>query len=750
MSTQDLERILEQRFDEWIGRDSEDWREREEFAASAVVPAIRPFDIDEADVEALDTASAPDRARRWLVPQIPADTAPSARSVKHFVNGRDYCADLYTSLMQARRHIYLTGLHFMHDFGLVRTASQNVKLVDVLRSKAEQGVQIRLLVNLFWPQEGATIGTWRGPQFTYFMAPRTRPGGARQTVLELAAVWPFPTRGERLVKAFIGAQGQIERYFPATYQLFKKLNVNGVKCRLDVHPGHVMHSHHQKTVVIDDRIAYVGGIDLTHVDGDRWDTAAHQGSHRYTDRAEKYWHDVHGRLDGSTLVRHVSNNFKSRWRNGRLYYIPVRYFRGTPRAVQLAPDTNAAREFPRAVPPHHTTTRHRELTAAEIRRRQRPIVQVVRSMPDLPPVSGRRRRYNIAPGARWDRSAKDAYLTGIAAAGESIYLENQWISDEDLWDGLVASASANQHNRFRIVLMMPNKPLRAAGAGANQDIFVEIHLLRLLIAARHSETVSAFSLVKPDDAKQIYVHSKLMIVDDVWTLLGSANAGGISLEGVRDFPGLLRIARGAVERGSVSPGDLIEVWRIFSQRGTRPDTELSFITLHGAFANGLRTQLWTEHLYRSRRRLTGRLVDDVRTMREVANLGRYRLRNHPYLVTAFRFGRFPGIDLRVFGLSAADVLRALAQLVSRGGAAPPGAIQVLTELRKIPQMLNAVAVELRRQGRAGERRGWQIVQSSLGPYLDRLAAESPVARSEFQAMRQLLAQLAAGRPRPNA
>ena len=36
-----------------------------------------------------------------------------------------------------------------------------------------------------------------------------------------------------------------------------------------------MHCHHEKTIVIDDRVAFVGGIDLTSEDGDRFDSSHH-------------------------------------------------------------------------------------------------------------------------------------------------------------------------------------------------------------------------------------------------------------------------------------------------------------------------------------------------------------------------------------------------------------------------------------------------------------------------------------------
>ena len=47
-----------------------------------------------------------------------------------------------------------------------------------------------------------------------------------------------------------------------------------------------MHCHHEKTIVIDDRIAFVGGIDLTSEAGDRYDRSDHPA------RSSVGWHDA--------------------------------------------------------------------------------------------------------------------------------------------------------------------------------------------------------------------------------------------------------------------------------------------------------------------------------------------------------------------------------------------------------------------------------------------------------------------------
>ena len=64
-----------------------------------------------------------------------------------------------------------------------------------------------------------------------------------------------------------------------------------IRFELDSHER-PLHCHHEKTIVIDDRIAFVGGIDLTSESGDRYDTSEHPP------RVTVGWHDACARLEG--------------------------------------------------------------------------------------------------------------------------------------------------------------------------------------------------------------------------------------------------------------------------------------------------------------------------------------------------------------------------------------------------------------------------------------------------------------------
>ena len=97
----------------------------------------------------------------------------------------------------------------------------------------------------------------------------------------------------------------------------------GIHCLLDdSHKGilnHPLMAHHQKTSIVDGRLAFVGGIDVmieNDGDYDRWDTKGHpfhtplrlgkDGKMCHS------WHDVHVVFEGAA-VADVECNFRQRW-----------------------------------------------------------------------------------------------------------------------------------------------------------------------------------------------------------------------------------------------------------------------------------------------------------------------------------------------------------------------------------------------------------------------------------------------------
>ncbi len=566
---------------------------------------------------------------RWFVDYLPIC---GGDEITLYRDGEPYTKDLCAALKGAAREICLTGLHFTGHFHLERprgcalTKPDDAEaLQEILAQRSKAGVEVYLVVNQFWPEEAdVAAGYWR----------------AYRDLDKLLWKMPNPIRGT------IMASGGLPEYLEKTYLFFEYLKAKGnaakIHCYTDVHQGYIFHSNHQKTIIVDRKIAFWGGIDLTDIDGDRWDTPEHTPGdpRRNFDKPERNWHDLHVRAvkpQGAKVsaVDYVYANFLGRYNHGYLYTPTIggalaSEFPGGPWSAQGGPEKfserlhllggmGARREtgFPK-LEPDGKTTRDYVPKSYWYYPRQReplqkkgtlpwPLVQVVRSMPAGAAGNYARNQhpdwnelrvevpadeysspYYVNPD--FEHSARDAYRKGIAAARKFIYLENQWVADDRIWDALFEAAKAHAAEPdFRVLIVLPKKFLAAAGYGSEQTInlvpFVE-KLAKIFKDKGHPEHFGVFSVLQPAGQQgparkqwevpecawdYMYVHSKLLIVDDCWLLLGSANAGGISLTGL----------------GVTS----------------EPDTELSSIILDerdaGSLVKKFRKELWAEHLGQS-------------------------------------------------------------------------------------------------------------------------------------------------------
>jgi phosphatidylserine/phosphatidylglycerophosphate/cardiolipin synthase-like enzyme len=442
--------------------------------------------------------------RQWFVDYLPIS---KVEETKFYVDGSDYCSDLLSALEDAKRLVLMTGLHFMKDFELKRP-DKSSELSKVLK-RVSRRAKVFLLVNQFWEDEGQIAD--KSEQIWAVVAK------ARNTVMKA---------------------GELHGYLPQTYELFEELDgIQNIVCRTDLHPNrNLFGTHHQKTVVVDDKIAFLGGIDLTYLDGDRWDTPQHKRMYRAFGRTQSFWHDVHMRVTGEP-VAFVRDNFRQRWEGGELntlYRKLSGVARGKPKYYIRAKRDHKPPKLPHWVPPSPRWYPKRRETPREH------IVQIVRSMPEHDEWNRLKPKWNRST-RKWERSAKDAYLVGIKAARKYIYSENQWIADEHIWDELRKAAERNfKNDSFRIILVVPYEGLAAAGLGANQDLEVtgmiggnvqriKDELARGGKGIKGSERFGMYSPVIYEgmERPQIYVHSKILIVDDAWALrLGNIDGQG--------------------------------------------------------------------------------------------------------------------------------------------------------------------------------------------------------------------------------
>ncbi len=354
--------------------------------------------------EALD-APGGGWAAGWAPPR-------AGNAVEILVDGAEALPAIAAELRQARSHVHLTGWFFTPGFALQRDGEPAV-LRNLLAELAER-IDVRILA-------------WAGAPLPFFR----------------------PSRSDvRKVQAELQRNTKIE-------------------CLLDA-KERPLHCHHEKTVVIDDRIAFVGGIDLTSESGDRFDTS------RHPPRSHVGWHDASARIEGPA-VADVANHFRMRWHevSGR----------------QLAP--------PKSSEP-----------AGQIE------LQVVRTIPE--------RVYKAVP--RGDFGILESYVRALRSAERLIYIENQFLWSPEIASVLVDKLASPPSADFRLLLVLPAKANN--GADDTRGVLGELieadddggRLLACTLYARSG------SLTDP-----VYVHAKIAIVDDAWLTIGSANLNEHSL-----------------------------------------------------------------------------------------------------------------------------------------------------------------------------------------------------------------------------
>src|SRR5688572_15649522 len=152
-----------------------------------------------------------------------------------------------------------------------------------------------------------------------------------------------------------------DREFPLLYGSSWKPHRRVQLCYDNTHP--TIGSHHQKIVVIDDAVAFSGGLDLT---CKRWDSRAHRaGDPRRVVEGEPYppFHDAMIAVDGEA-ARVLGRIARERWRCAIGKKLPTPAAEGDPWPSGLRPDlTDIDVAISRTVPLGRTVPEAREVEA---------------------------------------------------------------------------------------------------------------------------------------------------------------------------------------------------------------------------------------------------------------------------------------------------------------------------------------------------------------------------------------------------
>jgi len=250
----------------------------------------------------------------------------------------------------------------------------------------------------------------------------------------------------------------------------------------DTHPPSA--SHHQKVVVIDDRLAFVGGLDLT---DRRWDTSEHRPDEpRRTDAGgDPYppFHDAMLAVD-SECARRLGDIARRRW------------FRAT--GERLAPVDVASDPWPAGLVPQF---------------RNVPI-----GIACTTPADG------DDPGVR---EVEQLYLDMIGAARSSIYIENQYFTSDRVGNALAARLAEPDGPEVVVVS-------RLLSHGWLEEVTMHVLRAQLVRRLREADRYGRFGIFYPDvpglpGKDCIDVHSKVMVIDDQWLRVGSSNLSNRSM-----------------------------------------------------------------------------------------------------------------------------------------------------------------------------------------------------------------------------
>ena len=218
-------------------------------------------------------------------------------------------------------------------------------------------------------------------------------------------------------------------------------------------------SHHQKIVVIDDCLAFCGGIDMT---GDRWDTREHLDDQplriRPNGQAYMPWHDATTALQGP-IAATLGELARDRWRRAG--------------GKALSPVEGGANVWPEALEHHFENIE----------------IGVSRSQP-------------LMKGVEPIREIEELYLSLIAGARRTIYAESQYFASRRIAEAI--SRRLAEPNGPEIVLVNP-----LTADGWLEPIAMDTARARLFEALRRVDKDRRFRLYHPYTAggQPIYVHA---------------------------------------------------------------------------------------------------------------------------------------------------------------------------------------------------------------------------------------------------
>ncbi|XP_022850139.1 phospholipase D alpha 1-like isoform X1 [Olea europaea var. sylvestris] len=512
-------------------------------------------------------AHVPDK----FVPKIPLSRE------QHYEPHSHRCwEDVFDAITNAKHLIYITGWSVYTEITLIRDSRRqkpggDVTLGEILKKKASEGVKVLMIVwdditSVDWLKNDGLMATHCKETKRYFEG----------TAVHCVLCPRNPDDGESYFQSF---------QFSAMFSHHQKIVV--------VDSDLTGAGSRKRRIV-----SFVGGIDLCDGRYDTpfhslfrtLDTAHHDDFHQpnFTGAAIKKggprepWHDIHSRLEGP-IAWDVLSNFEQRWRkqSGKNVLLNLRELDDiiVPPSPVMDPD---------------------DLETWNVQLFRSVDGGAASGFPDNPEEAERKGLVSWN-GNIIDQSIQDAYIHAIRRAKKFIYIENQFflgacfgwdcndIKVEDIGAlhlipkelSLKIVSKIEARERFTVYIVVPMWP---EGNPKSDSVQAILDFQRRTMEMMYKDIILAFQAkgieedprnyltffclgnrevkksgeyepleqpepdsdyLKAQEARRfmIYVHSKMMIVDDEYIIIGSANINQRSMDGARDS----EIAMGAYQ-----------------------------------------------------------------------------------------------------------------------------------------------------------------------------------------------------------
>jgi phosphatidylserine/phosphatidylglycerophosphate/cardiolipin synthase-like enzyme len=352
------------------------------------------------------------------------------------VDGRDFYRAVYDACSQAERSIVMLGWQFESDVKLVRGEDADgcelpARLIEFLRALCDAKPELEVHI-LAWDSSAV-----------------------------------FALEREPLQRLMFRLKGHHRIHYVLD----------------NTHPFGA--SHHQKLIVVDRSVAFLGGMDICRA---RWDDRTHDAEN--PDRVSRYgkyepYHDVQAYVTGEA-VDVLRGWFRDRWQRATGNEL---YERSLPRR-ELAINSTF------------------DVTAN--------CIGLVRTWPRT-----------IDPPAAPIHEIYELHLRAIALAERVIYFENQYLSSHELCFAL-ETRMAQGGLPLEIVFVLPEK-----SSGLKERISIGVYQGRILERLTRAAEVTGHHFgvyySAATDEVPVFIHAKVLAVDDRFLLVSSANGTNRSM-----------------------------------------------------------------------------------------------------------------------------------------------------------------------------------------------------------------------------